>query len=195
MEIFMERLDPPARLILFGAGHVAKPTARLARAVGFSVTVVDEREDWNNDARFPGCRHLLRAPDDAVDEIDPGPDDWLVIMTHEHRLDEVVLEQLLPRPHRYIGLMGSRRKVLQVLQRIAARGELPDLERLYAPIGTPIGAVEPAEIAVSIISEVVALRHGKKVEHLTLTRSHALEAVLEGRLSPTDAAAQSMEEG
>jgi xanthine dehydrogenase accessory factor len=194
MEIFMERLDPPTRLILFGAGHVAEPTARLARSVGFSVTVVDDREEWNNDARFPECHRLLRAPDDSIDAIDPGPEDWLVIMTHEHRLDETVLEQLLSRPHRYIGLMGSRRKVLQVLQRIAARGDVPDLERLYAPIGTPIGAIEPAEIAVSIVSELLALRHGVEVEHLTLTRSPALEAVLEGRLSPTDAAAKAMEE-
>ncbi|MDF1564979.1 MAG: XdhC/CoxI family protein [Deltaproteobacteria bacterium] len=188
MEVFMERIEAPDRLVLFGAGHVAQPTASLARSVGFAPVIVDEREDWNTPERFPGAEHLLLPPAEAVERLALRDDDWILIMTHEHRQDEEVLELCLPRPHRYLGMIGSKRKVFQTLQRIAARGPLPELGRLHAPIGAPLGAVGPEEIAVSIVSELIALRRGAALPGMSVTHSPRLQQVLEGALSPTDAA-------
>lgn len=166
MEVFVEPVQGSPRLILFGAGHVACATARLARALDFRVTVVDLREELNSAERFPGCSRLLEAPDDAIDELALSDSDWLLIVTHDHALDQRVLEAVLRRPHRYIGMIGSRRKVLRVVERVRERrGEL-SLERLYAPVGLDLGAVGPEEIAVSVAAELVALRRSREVPHL-----------------------------
>ncbi|MEY4548489.1 MAG: hypothetical protein RL685_4684, partial [Pseudomonadota bacterium] len=97
-----------------------------------------------------------------------GVRDWLLITTHEHRLDEEVLRAALKTPACYVGLVGSRRKVYRLLARISAReGAPPDTRRLYAPVGLNLGALSPAELAVSIVAELVALRHGvASLEHL-----------------------------
>ena len=173
MEIFVEPLEPSPRLILFGAGHVAKPTAALARSVGFRVMVVDEREEQNTGERFPGCERQVDEPTGVLRRVAPGERDFILIATHDHRLDEEILALALAldaRP-RYIGLVGSRRKTFRLLQRIARRrggvGDLPGvLEGVYAPVGLDIGAVGPEEIAVSIVGELVALRHGRVSSHL-----------------------------
>jgi xanthine dehydrogenase accessory factor len=154
------------RLWLFGAGHVARPTAALARSAGFDVTVIDEREDLNSEERFPSCQRevdepavFLRARAAAL-----GARDWLLIVTHDHRLDEELLELAVQQRPRFIGLVGSQRKTFRLLQRIGARlhgssAELA-LDRVYAPVGLAIGAVGPQEIAISIVAELVALRRG-----------------------------------
>lgn len=188
MEVFMERIEAPERLFLFGAGHVAMPTASLAVSIGFAPVIIDDREDWNTEARFPGCEHILGPPQESARKLDSRPEDWFVIMTHEHRLDEEILELCLRLPHRYLGMIGSKRKVFQTLQRIAARGDLPDLSRLHAPIGSPLGAVGPEEIALSIVSELLAVRRGAALPHLSVAQSPHLQKVLEGEVSPSDAA-------
>jgi xanthine dehydrogenase accessory factor len=166
MEIFIEPIEGMPRLWLFGAGHVARPTAALARSAGFDVTVIDEREDLNSDERFPSCQRevdepavFLRARAAAL-----GARDWLLIVTHDHRLDEELLELAVQQRPRFIGLVGSQRKTFRLLQRIGARlhgssAELA-LDRVYAPVGLDIGAVGPQEIAISIVAELVALRRG-----------------------------------
>jgi len=168
MEIFVEPVDGVQRLCIFGAGHVARPTAALARGLGFDVTVVDEREDLATAERFPGC---------TIEHTDPvallgrrastwGEQDWIIIVTHDHRLDEELLELALGQRPRYIGLVGSRRKVFRLLDRIAARRGEIDLGRVFAPIGLDVGAVGPDEIAVSIAGELVALRRGRAAAHM-----------------------------
>jgi xanthine dehydrogenase accessory factor len=166
MELFIEPLDGTARLILFGAGHVACATARLARNVGYRVVIVDEREELNTEERFPSCARVLLPSDDALAEIRPAANDWLLVMTHDHRLDEDALAGALAVPHRYIGMIGSRRKVLRILARIEARRGRQSLDRVFAPVGLDIGALGPEEIAVSIVAELIALRHGKSPLHL-----------------------------
>jgi xanthine dehydrogenase accessory factor len=168
MSLFLEPVSAVPRLWLFGAGHVAQPTAALARSVGFALTIVDEREEWNTAARFPECRLELSDPVSVLARTPLGERDWLLICTHEHRLDEEALRAALKTPARYIGLVGSRRKVHRLLQRISAReGAPPDTTRLYAPVGLNLGALSPAELAVSIVAELVALRHGvASLEHL-----------------------------
>jgi xanthine dehydrogenase accessory factor len=166
MEIFLEPIEAAPRLFIFGAGHVAKPTAALARSVGFEVSVVDEREDWNTAERFPGCALEVTDPATALRGRVLTARDWLVIVTHDHRLDEETLERAVRLEPRYIGLVGSRRKVFRLLQRIIARRGSVDLGRVYAPVGLDLGATSPEEIAVSIVAELVALRRGKASVHL-----------------------------
>lgn len=168
MSLFLEPVTASPRLWLCGAGHVAQPTAVLARSVGFELIVVDEREAWNTAERFPQCRLELADPVSVLARAELGERDWLLISTHEHRLDEDVLRAALKKPVRYVGLVGSRRKVYRLLERITAReGRAPDTRRLYAPVGLNLGALSPAELAVSIVAELVALRHGvASLEHL-----------------------------
>lgn len=161
MEVFVERVEGQPRLILFGAGHVARAVAAIAPSLGFAVTVVDDREDLNDEARFPAATRILAEPRDAQTTLAPTDRDWMLVLTHDHRLDEEALDTYARGPHAYLGMIGSRRKVLRVLQRIEARGALPPLERVYAPVGLDLGAVSPEEIAISIAAELVAVRHGR----------------------------------
>ncbi len=188
MEVFVEPIEAVQRLVVFGAGHVARPTAALARSVGFEVTIVDDREDLNTEERFPGCRLVLAEPGEAAKQVDARDTDWLLIVTHDHRLDEQALDTFARLPHHYIGMIGSRRKVFRVLQRIHARRGLPALERVYSPVGLDIGAVSPEEIAVSIVAELVAIRHGHKAPHLRAIDDPRLSRVLGGELTPEAAA-------
>jgi FAD-dependent urate hydroxylase len=166
MEVFVEPIEAAPRLYLFGAGHVAKPTAALARGVGFDVTVIDARAELATAERFPGCRIELSDPKLAITRFPLARQDWMLIVTHDHRLDLAVLEAALLGPCRYVGLVGSRRKVINLVDHIRRQHGALELERLYAPVGLDLGAVGPDEIAVSIVAELVALRRGKAVAHL-----------------------------
>lgn len=181
MELLLEPVEGSARMIVFGAGHVAAATVPLLLRIGFRVSVVDERAELLTPARFPGAEPLACAPDEALDQLALTERDWLLIITQDHRLDELALERALALPHRYIGMIGSRRKVLRVLDRIQARrGEL-DTSRLYAPVGLDLGGVSPDEIAVSIAAELVALRRGKTAAHMRLGVVRAAEDEAAGR--------------
>lgn len=169
MEIFLEPAHAPARLSLFGAGHVALPTARLALSVGFEVHVIDEREELLTEARFPGCSlHLVDPATYYKRRESSSAHDWVLIVTHDHQLDEEILGLSATRPHAYIGLVGSRRKVLRLVERVKARHGAISLERVYAPVGLDLGALTPDEIAVSIAAEWVALRRDRPAAHLGL---------------------------
>ncbi len=188
MEVFVEPAQSSPRLVIFGAGHVAKATAAMARTVGFRVTIVDHREELNTAERFEGCARFVAEPTDVVTELALTEHDWLLIVTHDHHLDELALDTYARGPHRYIGMIGSRRKVFRVLQRIHARRGLPPLDRVYAPVGLRLGAVSPEEIAVSVVAELVALRHGQPGLHMRAVDDPRLDKVLCGGLTPEDAA-------
>lgn len=184
MEIFVEPIVPAPRLWLLGAGHVAKPTAALALTVGFEVRVVDEREELNTAVRFPGCELVLDDPTDALSRAPLDARDWVVIVTHDHQLDERALEAASASDARYVGLVGSRRKVFRLVQRVSQKraGDV-QFERIYAPVGLDIGAVTPEEIAVSIVAELVALRHGKPSNHLRALSDERLVRALSHELA------------
>jgi xanthine dehydrogenase accessory factor len=192
MEIFVEAIEAVPRLYIFGAGHVAQPTARLARSVGFELCVVDEREEQNTSERFPECRRELTEPAAFLrrtlrEPATLGLRDWLLIVTHDHHLDEETLALALTSSARYIGLVGSKRKVYRLLQRVAARAlgsgsqqaraAQLDLTRVYAPVGLDLGAVTPEEIAVSIVAELLALRHGRAASHMRAVDAERLKLV------------------
>jgi xanthine dehydrogenase accessory factor len=184
MEVFVEPILPTPRLWLLGAGHVAQPTAALALTVGFEVLVVDEREELNTAERFPGCQLLLDDASDALHKTQLDERDWVVIVTHDHQLDERALEAASANAARYVGLVASRRKVFRLVERISSKraGAIP-LERLYAPVGLDIGAITPAEIAVSIVAELIALRHGHAATHLRALSDERLQKALERDLA------------
>jgi xanthine dehydrogenase accessory factor len=169
MEVFVEPIQGSPRLIMFGAGHVAEATARLAVRLDFRVTVVDERAELNTEGRFPACTRLDFAPDEALSELALSEHDFLLVVTHDHALDQEILERALRLPHRYIGMIGSERKVRRIFARIAERrGELA-LSRVYAPVGLDLGAIGPEEIAVSVMAELIALRRGKAAQHMRVS--------------------------
>ena len=186
MEIFLEPAHAPPRLSLFGAGHVAMPTARLALSVGFDVNVIDEREELLTSERFPGCtQHLSDAETYFKGHQFHAARDWVLIVTHDHQLDEDILGLAVTRPHAYIGLVGSRRKVLRLIDRTvertrARREQSVSFERVYAPVGLDLGALTPEEIAVSIVAEWVALRRGRHAQHLSVVEQ------ADEQLSPGD---------
>ncbi|MCA9634987.1 MAG: XdhC family protein [Myxococcales bacterium] len=166
MEVFVEHLQAAERLILIGAGHVAQAIAPLALGVGFRVVVVDDRDELLGHPAFEGAERLAYDVDELADGLGVGEaSDHLVILTRDHQRDQVALAALLRRPHRYLGMIGSRRKVHTVLARVLRRERelgrpAPDLARVRAPIGLALGGRTPAEIAVSVIAELIALRHG-----------------------------------
>ena len=192
MEIFIEPVEGAPRLWLFGAGHVALPTAALARAAGFQVTVIDEREALNSEDRFPSCQREVDDPPTFLRAraAGLGARDWLLIVTHDHRLDEELLELAVQQRPRFIGLVGSQRKTFRLLQRIGARlhaaasaAELA-LDRVYAPVGLDIGAIGPQEIAISIVAELVALRRGHATDrHLRAVDDVRLQRLLRAERS------------
>jgi xanthine dehydrogenase accessory factor len=166
MEVFVEFLQPQPRLFVIGAGHVAQSLAPLASAAGFRVTVFDDRDELLEHPAFADLRRESLDVDELGGVLDDLDDrDYLVILTRDHARDEQALAQLLRRPHRYLGMIGSRRKVHAVLRRILHRERelgraLPDLSRVRAPIGLALGGRTPVEIAISIVAELVADRHG-----------------------------------
>jgi xanthine dehydrogenase accessory factor len=170
MEIFVEAIHAAPRLHIFGAGHVGCATAPLARGIGFDVSVIDEREELNTPERFPGCAIDLRDPATVLKGRILGENDWILIVTHDHHLDAEILERCLRQEPRYLGLVGSRRKLIRITQRILQRDPSLDFDRVHAPVGLDLGAVGPNEIAISIAAQLVALKRG------TADAGHALAA-------------------
>jgi len=164
MQVFVDVVMPAPQLVLFGAGHVAQEVARIGAQLGFAVVVVDARPEWANAARFPQAQRLIVAPlEQALAQITCTPQTYMAIMTGEHYSDETVLRWVLGLPVAYIGLIGSRRKIKVIFDRLQADG-VPEeqLARVHAPIGLPIGGETPAEIAVSIAAELVQVHRQQK---------------------------------
>jgi xanthine dehydrogenase accessory factor len=159
VEIFVEPILPQPILYLFGAGHVSTAVAKAAQAVGFGVGVIDDREAFANTQRFPMAQEIFTNYDDAFAKLEPSPSSYLVIVTRGHKEDMRVLAWAVRTKARYVGMIGSRRKVLSVYKALEKEGyAMEEFERVYAPMGIDIGALSPEEIAVSIVAELVAVR-------------------------------------
>ncbi len=163
MRVFLEKHAAAAQLFIFGAGHVGKELAHVAHRVGFRVTVVDDRAEWASRERFPDADALLvRHPAELARTLEGGLDCYFCITTHDHPLDQAVLEALLPRPSAYLGVIGSRRKAERFRMRLRAAGFSDEaLARVKSPMGLPIHALTPAEIAISILAELISLRRAR----------------------------------
>ncbi len=159
LEVFVEPILPQPMLYVFGGGHVSMAVARAATAAGFGIGVVDDRETFANQERFPMAQDIYTSYEDAFEKIHPNAASYLVIVTRGHKEDMRVLAWAVRTEARYVGMIGSKRKVLSVYRALANEGYKPEeFERVYAPMGLEIGALSPEEIAVSIAAELVAVR-------------------------------------
>src|ERR1700738_2240513 len=159
LEVFVEPILPQPMLYLFGGGHVSMAVAKAASAAGFGIGIVDDREAFANDERFPMASDVHTNYDDAFVKIHPNASSYLLIVTRGHKEDMRVLAWAVRTEARYIGMIGSKRKVLSVYKALEKEGYRPEeFERVYAPMGLEIGALSPEEIAVSIAAELIAAR-------------------------------------
>ena len=160
LEIFIEPVLPVPLLYIFGAGHVAVELFKAARNAGFDCVVIDDREAYANAERFPAAQQIIAKDfDDALKEVTPTESSYIVIATRGHRDDMRVLRWAVQTPARYIGMVGSKRKAITVFRELTREGLKPELfDRVHSPVGLDIGAVTPAEIAVSIVAEMIAMR-------------------------------------
>ncbi len=157
---FLHVQVPQPRLLVIGAVHVAQALAPLARAVGLSVAVIDPRQSFATDARFPGTDLMTVWPDQALRTLGLDRHSAVVTLTHDPKLDDPALELALRSPAFYIGALGSRKTQAARRERMRAAGFDDDaLDRVRGPVGLPIGAIGAPEIALSILAEIVAVRH------------------------------------
>ena len=154
---FVNRYDPPRRLLIVGAVQIAQALAGLARELGIATTVIDPRARFLTEERFPGVTLDDRWPDEAVEALDPGLASAVVTLSHDTKIDDPALIAALARPTAYVGALGSRRSHAARRERLAAAGvSQADLDRIDAPVGVDIGAIGPAEIALSVAAAMVA---------------------------------------
>jgi xanthine dehydrogenase accessory factor len=163
MDVYIEPIEPSPELYVVGAGHVGFHLAKLAHEVGFRIHVVDDREKFASAERFPHATEVVAEDIPTWLEHTTIPQHaYVVIVTRGHTNDLEALRALAPRDLRYLGLIGSRAKVARIYEALR-EDRMPDevLRRVHAPIGLDIGAVTPQEIAVSIVAELIAVKHGK----------------------------------
>ena len=160
---FIHPQTPPPRLIVVGAVHVAQALVPMAAAVGLAVTIVDPRRAFATEERFAADATLVTEwPDDALAALKPDSRTAIVTLTHDPKLDDPALDTALRSDAFYIGALGSRRTHAKRVERLTEAGHGPEaIARIQAPVGLDIGAVTAPEIALSIIAQVVAARHGK----------------------------------
>ncbi|MBZ5701682.1 MAG: XdhC family protein [Acidobacteriia bacterium] len=159
LEVFVEPILPQPAVYLFGGGHVSMALAQAAHAAGFAVGVIDDREQFANAQRFPMAGEIYTTFEDAFAKLQPNASSYLVIVTRGHKEDMRCLAWAVRTEARYIGMIGSKRKVLSVYQALEKEGFRPqEFERVFAPMGLDIGALSPEEIAISITAELIAVR-------------------------------------
>ncbi len=159
--VLVEPVRPLGHVIIAGAGHVGRATANIAALAGFGITVIDDRPEFLDPADFsPACRiRRITAFDNCFKEIYTGPESMIVIVTRGHIHDQTVLAQALKTRAGYVGMIGSRKKRDAIYENLRGQGAaLEKLARVHSPIGLPIGADTPEEIAISIVAELIRER-------------------------------------
>jgi len=160
LEIFIEPILPTPKLVIFGAGHISTQLSKIATVAGFKTTIVDNRPAYANAERFPEAEKIYSDTfEQSFQEIIPNENTYLVIVTRGHQEDENVLRWAVQTDARYVGMIGSKRKVRTIFQDLENEGIARErLERVCAPVGLDIGAVLPEEIAVAIVAELIHYR-------------------------------------
>ena len=170
LEIFFEVLPAPAKLIVVGAGHIAVPLVKIAKVVDFHVTVIDDRLLYANRERFPDADAVLVGDmAQMLKEMTIDSSCYIVLITRGHAYDEPCLRQIMHSEAKYIGMIGSRRRIKACFQRFRDEEKVAEeaIQRIYAPIGLDIATETPAEIALSILGEVIKVRRGGKAASLS----------------------------
>jgi xanthine dehydrogenase accessory factor len=156
---FVQVFNPPLRLVVVGAVHIAQHLVPLAARAGYDAILVDPRRAWASEERFPGVAVLSEWPDAALRALAPDRRTAVVTLTHDPKLDDPALAAALASPAFYIGALGSRRTQAKRLDRLRAQGfEAAALARIHGPVGLDIGARSPAEIAVALLAQIIQVR-------------------------------------
>lgn len=165
VRVFINILSSETKLLICGGGHIAIPLAQFAHRVGCRVTVLDDRPDFAHPSRFPDCDVIAKEFSEALREMPLGPSTFVVVITRGHEHDVDCLLEILKKEAAYVGLIGSRRRVRIVLDVLENEGISRErLNTVFTPIGIPIGAESPTEIALSIVSELVCVRRKGPVQ-------------------------------
>jgi len=164
MDIYIEPIVPTPKLFIFGGGHISLFVAKMSKMVGFEVVVIDDRPQFANKDRFPEAEEVIAEEFPlAFPKLKVNRSSYLVIVTRGHAYDQEVLEWAVNTEVKYIGMIGSRKKIQTVYANLEEKGIAREkLQGVHAPIGLDIGAVTPEEIAVSIVAEMVKIRRGTK---------------------------------
>src|SRR5687767_13893985 len=163
VEVFFELMPAPPTLIVVGAGHIAVPLVQIAKVLDFSVTVIDDRLMYANRERFSSADEVLVGDmAQMLKEMTITSSCYIVLITRGHAYDEPCLCVVLPSQAKYIGMIGSRRRIKACFQRFRDEDKISEelIEKVYAPIGLDIGTETPAEIAMAILGEVIKVRRG-----------------------------------
>lgn len=173
LEVFIEPVLPVPRAFIFGAGHISKSLSRVAELAGFSTVVIDDRETFANRERFSEAAEVHAGEyEDVFPRLGINQTSYLIIVTRGHRDDLRVLRLALATPARYIAMIGSKRKVIEVVRVLEKEGCPPAaFERLHAPMGLDIGAISPEEIAIAVAAEMIAVRRGAASDWRSLSLS------------------------
>jgi xanthine dehydrogenase accessory factor len=170
LAVFFEVMPAPAKLIVVGAGHIALPLVKMAKVLDFHVTVIDDRLLFANRERFPDADEVLVGDmAQMLKEMTITPSHHIVLITRGHMYDEPCLREIVYSQAKYIGMIGSRRRLKACFQRFRDEDKIAEevLARVYAPIGLDIATETPAEIALSILAEIVKVRRGGKAASLS----------------------------
>jgi len=160
LDVFVEPVLPIPHAFIFGGGHISKSLSKVANLAGFASVVIDNREAFANRERFPEAEAVhAEEYEDVFPKLAINETSYLIIVTRGHRDDMRVLQLAIATPARYIAMIGSKRKVLNVIRELEKQG-IPRsaFERIYAPMGLDIGAISPEEIAISVTAEMIAVR-------------------------------------
>lgn len=170
LEVFFEVMPEPPRLIVVGAGHIAVPLVQMAKVLDFHVTVTDDRIAFANRERFPDADQVLVGDmAQMLKDMTITAACYIVLITRGHAYDEPCLRVIMHSKAKYIGMIGSKRRIKACFQRFRDEDKVGEeaIERIYAPIGLDIGTETPAEIALSILGEVIKVRRGGKAASLS----------------------------
>ncbi len=163
LDVYIDPILPKAKLFIFGAGHITKVLAPLMQIAGFQVSVVDESPDLLQKEKFPEIENLkLTDMEQFAEDLSPDPNTYIIILSRGFSKDEAILCRLIQRDFKYIGMIGSMRKITTMKENLQKQGIPKEvLARLQAPIGLDIGGETPEEIAISIAAEIIAAKKGK----------------------------------
>jgi xanthine dehydrogenase accessory factor len=169
MRVFVDPIVPSPQLVVIGAVHIAVALTTMARAAGFTVSVIDPRTAFNNVERIPDAEHLVTAwPDEALPQFELGPRDAAVCLAHDPKFEDPALTTLLRTTTGYIGAIGSRGTHAKRVARLREAGfSDADIARIHSPVGLNLGAATPEEIAIAILAEIIAVRRGRNAGSLS----------------------------
>ena len=173
LDVYVEPVLPAPRAVVFGAGHISKSLSKVASLAGFETVVIDDRESFATSERFPEAAEVHAGEYEQIfPQLRIDENAYLIIVTRGHRDDMRVLRWAIMTPARYVAMIGSRRKVLNVIKELEKEG-IPRaaFERLHAPMGLDIGAISPEEIAISVAAEMIAVRRNAESQWRALSMS------------------------